>query len=90
MPDQKLPAFRHRQGQSLDQAPTEEGEAVSSHVPMTREEFENLSALSETVRVLGQIFSGGEASPEALRMGAGTLRASADVLEAIAARWEAQ
>lgn len=51
---------------------------------------EALTALGETIHVLGDVFKDGEGSAEALLMAVATLRSAADLLEVAAVGWDTQ
>lgn len=58
-------------------------------ISLTESEVEDLAALGSSFGILGQIFMEGAATMDTLRMAAASVRAGADVLDAIVERMEA-
>jgi hypothetical protein len=56
---------------------------------LTEAEMKSINDLSKSMRTLGEIFTEDEGTPAMLRVGVAVVRESADVLEGLAARWEA-
>lgn len=51
--------------------------------------YSALMVLGQNLGILGEMFTGGEESPEALRMVVATIREAATLLEGVCDEWEA-
>jgi hypothetical protein len=56
---------------------------------LTEDEMASINELTQSMRTLRGLFTEDEGTPMMLRVGVGIIRESADVLEALADRWEA-
>lgn len=61
---------------------------ITKLMEMTPGQYQDIESLAGTFDILGAIFTGGDATPQALRMAIAAIHSAADTLEEVCDTWE--